>query len=90
MLGPDGSGAFETADLGIDIVCARNGGAWRWKDADDPDLMVASGRITPAERDGIRAEAAAVAERLDADTRWWAPWDDWHPGHAPPGITGSE
>jgi hypothetical protein len=81
---PDGGGVFETADLGIDIVCARDGGSWEWKDVDDPDLMVASGRITAGERDHIRAEAAAVAERLDAGRRWWAPWDDWHPGDAPP------
>ncbi|WP_158544880.1 hypothetical protein [Blastococcus sp. TF02-09] len=46
--------------------------------------MVASGRITPAERERIRAEAAAVAGQLDAGTRWWAPWDDWHPGDVPP------
>lgn len=76
-------GAFETADLGIDIVCPPDGD-WEWKDADDPDRMVASGRITPAERDRIRAKAAAVAQRLGAGTRWWATWDDWHPGDAPP------
>ncbi|SDF02632.1 Protein of unknown function [Blastococcus aurantiacus] len=82
-VGPDGGGAFDTADLGLDIVCARDG-SWEWKDVDDPDLMVASGRITPAERDRIRAEAAAVAGWLDAGERWWAPWDGWHPGDAPP------
>ena len=82
-VGPDGGGAFDTADLGIDIVFARDGG-WEWKDVDDPDRMVASGRITPAERDRIRAEAAAVAGRLDAGIRWWAPWDGWHPGDPPP------
>ncbi len=89
-VGPDGGGAFETADLGVDIVCGRDGDAWEWKDADDPDRMVVSGRITPAERDRIRAEAAAVAERLDAGDRWWAAWDDWHPGDAPPESTDSE
>jgi len=87
-VGSGGEGAFETADLGIDIVVAGDGSHWRWKDADDPDLMVASGRITPAERDRIRAEAAAVAQRLDAGARWWAPWDDWHPGDAPPNPPG--
>jgi len=82
-VGPGGGGAFETADLGIDIVFAPDGRCWEWKDVDDPDLMVASGRITPAERDRIRAEVAAVAARLDAGTRWWTTWDEWHPRDAP-------
>ena len=81
---PGGGGSFDTADVGIDIVCAPDGAGWEWKDADDPDRMVTSGRITPAERDGIHWEAAAVAERLDAGTRWWAAWDAWHPGDDPP------
>ena len=81
---PGGGGAFETADLGIDIVFAPDDRSWEWKDVEDPDLMVASGRITPAERDRIRAEVAAVAERLDAGSRWWATWDGWHPGDGPP------
>lgn len=79
-----GGGAFSTADLGIDIVVPSDGSPWQWKDADDPDAMVASGRITGAERDRIRAEADAVAKRLIAGTRWWAPWHDWRPGDAPP------
>ena len=74
------AGAFETADLGIDIVCAPDDRSGEWKDVDDPDRMVASGRITAAERDRIRVEAAVVAGRLDAGERWWAPWDDWTPG----------
>ncbi|MGY2130111.1 DUF402 domain-containing protein [Blastococcus sp. SYSU DS0617] len=81
---PGGGGAFETADLGIDIVCPSDGHSWEWKDVDDPDRMVATGRISAAERDSIRAEAAAVGRRLDAGARWWATWDDWHPGDAPP------
>jgi hypothetical protein len=64
-------------------VCAPDGRSWQWKDVDDPDRMVAAGRITAAKRDRIRAEAAAVAERLDAGARWWAAWDGWHPGDAP-------
>jgi len=79
---PGGGGAFETADLGIDIVLAPDGRHWEWKDADDPDRMVAGGRITAAECDRIRREAAVVAERLDAGRRWWAPWDRWHPDDA--------
>ena len=86
---PGGGGSFDTADLGIDIVFLTKGPGWVWKDAYDPDLMVASGRITAIERERIRAEAAAVAGRLEAGTRWWAPWDDWHPGDAPPGRGGS-
>jgi hypothetical protein len=83
-VGPGGDGAFETADLGIDIVCAPDGRSWEWKDVDDPDRMVASGRISASERDHVRAEAAAVAARLDAGARWWAPWDGWLPGHPAP------
>jgi hypothetical protein len=74
-----GGGAFDTADLGIDIVVPRDGSRWQWKDVDDPDAMVATGRITSADRDRIRAEAAGVAARLDAGERWWSSWDDWRP-----------
>lgn len=75
-----GGGAFETADHGIDIVFPADGSPWQWKDVDDPDAMVAAGRISPDERDRIRAEAAAVAARMDAGDRWWSVWDDWQPG----------
>jgi hypothetical protein len=75
---------FDTADLGIDIVIPPDGSPWQWKDEDDPDLMVAAGRISPGERDSVRAEALTVAARLDAGERWWSPWDDWRPGDPSP------
>jgi hypothetical protein len=79
-----GGGAFDTADLGIDIVVPADGSPWRWKDVDDPDAMVGAGRISCVERDRIRAEAEAVAARLDAGTRWWSPWERWQLGDPSP------
>lgn len=74
---PDGGGHFNTADLGLDIVIPSDGSPWQWKDQGDPDVMVATGRISQSERERIRAEAATVAAQLDANTRWWSRWDDW-------------
>ena len=74
-----GGGTFETADLGLDIVVPGDGSSWHWKDVEDPDEMVASGRITSAERAGIADEAERVAADLDADAGWWSDWDDWQP-----------
>lgn len=83
---PDGTGGggFDTDDHGIDIVVPADGSPWRWKDADDPEAMAAAGRITTAEAEQIHAVADAVAARLDADDRWWAPWDTWQPGDPAP------
>lgn len=86
-LEPAGGGAFDTADLGIDIVLPADGTPWQWKDLDDPDLMVRSGRISSAERSRIRTEADSVAARLDAGVRWWAPWDGWQLGDPPPVVS---
>ena len=82
-VGPDGGGAFETADLGVDIVIPPDL-AWQWKDTDHPDAMVAAGRISQAERDDIQREATSVAAQLDAGKRWWSPWDAWRPTEPPP------
>ncbi|SOC49930.1 Protein of unknown function [Blastococcus aggregatus] len=85
-----GGGAFDTADHGIDIVLPADGSPWRWKDVDDPDVMVAAGRITGVERDRIRAEADSIAARLDAGDRWWSPWEGWRPGDPSPEPASAE
>ncbi|SDE64574.1 Protein of unknown function [Blastococcus fimeti] len=72
-----GGGAFETADLGIDVVLPADGSPWQWKDVDHPDAMVAAGRISPDDRDRTRMEAHSVGARLDAGERWWSSWDQW-------------
>jgi hypothetical protein len=77
-----GGGAFETADFGLDIVIPGDGSQWRWKDLDDPDEMVVSGRISAAERQRISEEAKRVAADLDTGARWWSAWDDWSPDAA--------
>jgi predicted RNA-binding protein associated with RNAse of E/G family len=83
---PDGTGGgkFDTDDHGIDLVIPADGSPWRWKDVDDPEAMAAAGRITTAEAEQIHADADAVAALLDADDRWWQPWDRWRPGDPPP------
>jgi hypothetical protein len=77
-----GGGAFETADLGLDIVIPADALSWEWKDVDDPDAMVANGRITAAERAGIAEEADRVTALLNGDDRWWSCWDEWCPQKA--------
>jgi hypothetical protein len=73
---------FDTCDYGLDIVIEPNG-AWRWKDVDDLDDMRRAGRVTDEEVLAVNTEAQRVAADLDADRRWWRPWDGWHPSESP-------
>lgn len=68
--------AVEVNDLQLDIV-VDPGGTWRWKDVQDLAPSLASGRITQHELLATLAAAAEVADLLDRDDRWWAPWDGW-------------
>lgn len=70
--------AVEVNDLQLDIVVPPEG-PWRWKDVQDLAPSLASGRITRDEVLAVLAAAAEVADLLDRDDRWWAPWDDWTP-----------
>lgn len=71
-------GGIEINDLQLDIVISPDG-AWRWKDVQDLGPSLAAGRITDDELHHVLDEAAVVADLLDRDDRWWAPWDDWSP-----------
>lgn len=72
---PDG---IEVNDLQLDIVIPA-GGEWRWKDVQDLAPTLASGRITQDELLAVLTAATDVADLLDRDVRWWAPWDEWAP-----------
>ena len=66
----------EVNDLQLDIVIAPDG-EWRWKDVEHLAPTLASGRITSDELLATLAAAAEVADLLERDDRWWAPWDEW-------------
>lgn len=70
---------FDTADYCLDIVIASDGGSWEWKDVDDLDAMLAEGRVTTDEADGVRRAARTVADDLNHGRRWWSGWDGWYP-----------
>ncbi len=72
------SDGIEVNDLQLDIVIAPNG-EWRWKDVQDLAPSLAAGRITQDELLAVLTAGAEVADLLDRDDRWWAPWDDWSP-----------
>lgn len=72
---PDG---IEVNDLQLDIVIPA-GREWRWKDVQDLAPTLASGRITQDELLAVLTAATDVADLLDRDVRWWAPWDEWAP-----------
>ena len=65
-------------DLQLDIVIDPDG-SWRWKDVEHLAPTLASGRITRDELLATLAAAAEVADLLERDDRWWAPWDAWRP-----------
>ncbi|GAA1915359.1 DUF402 domain-containing protein [Nocardioides hwasunensis] len=70
--------AIEVNDLQLDIVVTPHG-EWRWKDVEDVAPALASGRMTTAELLDVLPAATEVADLLERDVRWWAPWDDWTP-----------
>jgi hypothetical protein len=72
------SDSFDTGDYGLDIVLDDDG-SWSWKDVDDLDAMLASGRVTQEEADGVRRAAERVAADLDAGRHWWPDWSGWTP-----------
>ncbi|KRE97191.1 hypothetical protein ASG76_00190 [Nocardioides sp. Soil774] len=65
-------------DLQLDVVVELDG-TWRWKDVQHLAPSLASGRITSEELLATLAAAAEVADLLERDDRWWAPWDEWSP-----------
>jgi hypothetical protein len=69
-------------DYYLDIVVSPDL-AWRWKDEDEFEAMFRAGVLTDAQRQAIRAEAEAVAGRIEA--RSWPfseGWPDWRPDPA--------
>ena len=70
---------IETFDQELDLIVEPDG-RYRWKDVEEFEQMIADGRWTTAEGDGIRAEAGRVAGRLDRGERWWdESWAGWVP-----------
>lgn len=72
------SDGVDVDDHQLDLVIEPDG-ATRWKDVEDLAPALASGRIDLDQLRGALEAAAEVAERLERDDRWWAPWDDWVP-----------
>ena len=78
-------------DLLLDVV-AEPDLTWRWKDADEVDLLVARGTFDPVFADRIRAEGEAVIARIERrgapfDEPWpsWRPDPSWTTPELPPG-----
>ncbi|CAA9370254.1 MAG: hypothetical protein AVDCRST_MAG32-670 [uncultured Nocardioides sp.] len=72
------SDGVDVNDLQLDVVIPPDGD-WRWKDVDDLAPSLDSGRITLDEMLHVLRAAAGMADLLERDERWWAPWDDWSP-----------
>jgi predicted RNA-binding protein associated with RNAse of E/G family len=71
-------GSFDTDDHGLDLIVHPDGRR-EWKDVDHLSELVRSGRMTGEQVVGVLHAAAEVTALLDADRRWWAPFDDWRP-----------
>lgn len=78
------SAGYDTEDWILDVVVADDGASWRYKDEDELEWAVASGRFTTAEIARVRLaglDAVAVIE-----SRAW-PFDfDWNAWLPPAGL----
>ena len=68
-------------DLQLDIVIEPDG-EWLWKDVHHLGPSLDAGRMDVDALHAVLGEAAVVADLLERDDRWWAPWDDWVLGPA--------
>lgn len=84
---------FDSEDLVLDVVVSDDLSLWNWKDEDEFDYAIASGRIAPEDAQEIRAEgerAAHLAERKEfpfVDHMWkrWRPDPAWEVARIPDG-----
>ncbi|MGW1376151.1 DUF402 domain-containing protein [Streptomyces sp. NPDC002446] len=74
---------FDTLDQELDLWLPADGGAYRWKDAQEFAHRAATGGFTRAEATAVRTEASRVAALIDHGEQWWSPeWADWRPDPA--------
>jgi len=73
----DSAVGWDTRDLALDIVVARDG-SWRWKD--EAHLAAAVARDWISEK--VAAEVLAEGERVLDERPWPTGWEDWRPPSA--------
>ena len=78
MRQPDG---IDIDDLELDLVVLPDGER-QWKDVEHLAARLDQRRFTLDDLRHVLAAAPDVADLLDRDDRWWAPWDDWTPAWA--------
>lgn len=66
-----------TLDHELDLWIPADGGAHRWKDAEEFAHMAASGLFTADEAAAVRAQAREVEALVTAGAPWWEPWTGW-------------
>lgn len=77
---------FDSEDLVLDVLVADDLSSWSWKDEDEFEFALASGRISPTVGLKVRAEgerAADLAMRKEFPFVDDA-WDEWEPDPAWP------
>jgi hypothetical protein len=75
---------IESMDLALDVVATPDR-VWWWKDADEFDQLLDRGILDAATGGRVRAEAADVIRRLEADEApFGEDWDSWRPDPAWP------
>ncbi|KUJ69001.1 hypothetical protein ACZ90_14195 [Streptomyces albus subsp. albus] len=82
---------IDTLDLELDIWVPGDGGPYRWKDVEHFEERAAAGGFADGEAERVRAEAQALAARLDRGEAWWdAAWARWSPAESwgvPPAVS---
>lgn len=87
---------FDSEDLVLDISVSEDLGSWTWKDEDEFDFAVSSGRLGLHEVETIRAEGRRAVKLLEEadfpfdDAAWmrWEPDPGWPLAKIPPGWDG--
>ncbi|SDT80426.1 hypothetical protein SAMN05216371_6331 [Streptomyces sp. TLI_053] len=70
----------DTLDHELDLWIPADGGPYRWKDVEAFEERARTGGFTPEQAAAVRAEAAALAARIDRGDTWWTErWTHWRP-----------
>lgn len=72
---------FDSQDFVLDISISEDLGSWSWKDEDEFEFAVVSGRLSSQEAEKIRAEGKRAVKLIEGQDFPFAHevWEKWNP-----------